>query len=335
MASIFLLVLALISPTTALAQTYDASQGVARITVCNKGQIYINVVVATQDVQVFSTDLNVSAWKNIEPRKCALLYYSTLEAPVYMGFAFVDLHGKLIPAHASRLPDFGPYSILGTPILEPASDRFCVREKTAVWYQIHKHAVLNCATFRAGANDPGGYVSYPATLEMQPRNMECHSMNGGTSCVFGDYYLDVIATPSSEEIQIIGRESQDSEPVDSASSGPSVLAQLMQQLATGASEKGQKVAGGSGSGLEHFVDACNAFYGGPASSKYGMANASSWCACLGSQYRDVMTPDEESKYADDFLRLFQNGIAQPYGYGLSKSDPAWSRLHPAVDRCRQ
>lgn len=64
-----------------------------------------------------------------------------------------------------------------------------------------------------------------------------------------------------------------------------------------------------------------------------MSDATGWCACLSEQYRNLMSPEEEAKYANDFARLFNVGIAQPLGFGLSKSDPAWPRLHPAVDRC--
>ena len=33
--------------------------------------------------------------------------------------------------------------------------------------------------------------------------------------------------------------------------------------------------------------------------------------------------------------LVQGGIAQPWGYGLSKSDPAWPRLNPVAVSCMQ
>jgi hypothetical protein len=81
-----------------------------------------------------------------------------------------------------------------------------------------------------------------------------------------------------------------------------------------------------------FVDGCNAFYRDPANSKYYSRNATAWCECLSDQYRGVMTPEEESRYANDFKRLFLDQIAQPQ---RNSTDPEWQRLHPARDRCAQ
>jgi hypothetical protein len=39
-----------------------------------------------------------------------------------------------------------------------------------------------------------------------------------------------------------------------------------------------------------------------------------------------MTPKEDVLYANNYEDKFPCGIAQPWGYGLSKSDPAWPRL---------
>ncbi len=127
----------------------------------------------------------------------------------------------------------------------------------------------------------------------------------------------------------------------SGDSGDSVGTQVMKALAKGAAEEHQKqaqrqaqvAAAAPRGGFTHFVDGCNAFYRDPANARLSMSDAAGWCACLSAQYRNLMTPEEEAKYANDFGRLFHAGIAQPWGYGLSKSDPAWPRLHPAVDKC--
>ena len=79
-----------------------------------------------------------------------------------------------------------------------------------------------------------------------------------------------------------------------------------------------------------FVDGCNAFYRDPANSKY--LHSTAWCQCLSDQYQGVMTPEEESRYGNDFKRLFLDQIAQPQ---RNSTDPAWPRLHPARDRCAQ
>jgi len=79
-----------------------------------------------------------------------------------------------------------------------------------------------------------------------------------------------------------------------------------------------------------FVDGCNAFYRDPANSKYSLLHAGDWCKCLSEQYRNVMTPDDEYFYANDYGHRFRGEIAQPKAYS---TDPAWPRLHPAVDKC--
>ena len=242
--AVFLLAVILGSPIAALAQSYEASAGVARVTVCNRGQIPINVIKGTQALQLVGHDLDVVAWKPVNPKNCTLIYYDAFEPRTYIGFGFYNSQGRLIAGHAARLPDFGYFSILGTPILGPASDRFCVHEKDGVSYRIAEHAALNCATFRTDANDPGGYISFPTTLEMSPRIRECVSLYGGASvnCNFGDYYLDVTATPTSAEIQITGRTGPDEPPVDTASSGPSTRDQILRQLAIAAADENQKRA---------------------------------------------------------------------------------------------
>jgi hypothetical protein len=79
-----------------------------------------------------------------------------------------------------------------------------------------------------------------------------------------------------------------------------------------------------------FVDGCNAFYREPANARFSFPHATAWCECLSEHYRNVMTPEEESRYANDFERLFRGGIAQP-----SSTDPTWQRLHPACVACAQ
>lgn len=74
-----------------------------------------------------------------------------------------------------------------------------------------------------------------------------------------------------------------------------------------------------------FLDGCKAFYRGHA-AKYAGRDMAGWCECLSEQYQGVMTSQEEARYAKDYERLFLDEIAQP-----RSTDPAWPRLHPAVD----
>jgi hypothetical protein len=232
-------------PIVALAQSYDPGPGVARITVCNKGQIVINVVKGTKALQLVGNDFDVEGWKALNSGACGLIYYFyNMEPRTYIGIGFYDSKGRFVAGHASQLPDFGVFSILGTPILAPASDRFCVRERSGVSYRVAEHAALNCATFRANANDPGGYILFTTTLQMNPRVMECTSLYGGAvnNCSYGDYYLDVTATAASEEIRISGRMGQDGQSVGTASNGPSARYQIAHQVAVSIAEDNQRRA---------------------------------------------------------------------------------------------
>jgi hypothetical protein len=85
----------------------------------------------------------------------------------------------------------------------------------------------------------------------------------------------------------------------------------------------------------HFVDGCNAFFRDPRNSKFAPSDPTGYCKCLSDGYHGVMTPAEDVFYGNNFEVRFQGGIAQPFGYGTSKSDPAWPRLNPVAVSCMQ
>jgi hypothetical protein len=85
----------------------------------------------------------------------------------------------------------------------------------------------------------------------------------------------------------------------------------------------------------HFVDGCNAFFRDPENAKFAPSDPTGYCKCLSDGYQGVMTPAEDVLYANNFEDRFQHGIAQPWGYGTSKSDPAWPRLNPVAVSCMQ
>jgi hypothetical protein len=82
----------------------------------------------------------------------------------------------------------------------------------------------------------------------------------------------------------------------------------------------------------HLVDACNAWLRDPAHAKYRTGNDTAYCQCLGEKEEDVMTSEEVYYYANDFGTRVWRGIAQPQQYC---TDPAWPRLHPPLEDCRQ
>jgi hypothetical protein len=290
----------------------------AALYVCNKGTIPVEVVAATKNWDV-ARGVGKYYWEikgtPVATGECKMVYHHPDAAEAYLAFGFYDAHGHWGSGTIAQVPNFGVHSFLSqSPVLQSASKGVCAR-LDETYYAVDDDPQIDCAGIRlTGGRHPevghGPFLPLTSALHFEPPSQLCaRDVNCGGSAD----YLNVSPGATDRELHAT-RGSAGGAEVPAADSGLSLP---------------------HGSSLNHFVDACNAFYGGPASSKYGMANASSWCACLGSQYRYVMTPDEESKYANDFFRLFHNGIAQPFGYGVSKTDPAWSRLHPAVDRCRQ
>jgi hypothetical protein len=294
-----------------------ASVRAAALYVCNKGTIPVEVVSAEKNepfLGVRTLYWNIRG-KTVRAEKCDRVWRTSGDQPqvAYIAFGFVDAKGQWGSGTIAHVPNFGTFlrRLQSQPVLVGATQAMCVR-KNEYRYSVERDIPTDCAGMNL-ANEAdvthGPYVPLTAALYFEPAGFDCPRAD--TTC--GDYYLNISPSATDRELHATRGSAGGAEvpAADSSLSVPHI------------------------SSLKQFVDACNAFYGGPASSKYGMANASSWCACLGLQYLNVMTPDEESKYANDFFRLFHNGIAQPFGYGLSKTDPAWSRLHPAVDRCRQ
>jgi hypothetical protein len=85
----------------------------------------------------------------------------------------------------------------------------------------------------------------------------------------------------------------------------------------------------------HFAEGCNAFFRDTKNARLAPSDPTGYCKCLSDGYQGVMTPAEDVSYANNFEDKFQGGIAQPWGYGLSKSDPAWPRLNPVAVSCMQ
>jgi hypothetical protein len=126
------------------------------------------------------------------------------------------------------------------------------------------------------------------------------------------------------------------------------MRQLTENLLRGATGKpslqtvGASIAGAAAESdkspaprFAHFVDGCNAFFRDPKNSRFAPSDPTGYCKCLSDGYQGVMTPAEDVLYANDYEDKFQGGIAQPWGYGLSKSDSAWPRLNPVAVSCMQ
>jgi hypothetical protein len=79
-----------------------------------------------------------------------------------------------------------------------------------------------------------------------------------------------------------------------------------------------------------FIDAAHAFYSDPANARLKSRFQTAFDETLAAKYRGVMTPQEEYYYANDFETRFRGQIMQPRD---RCTDPAWPRLHPAVEEC--
>jgi hypothetical protein len=127
--------------------------------------------------------------------------------------------------------------------------------------------------------------------------------------------------------------------------GPSAaLRQLGENLLRGAigepalQEAGAKIAGAEAETdrnlppgrFARLIDAAHAFYRDPATARLKSRFETAFDETLAAKYRGVMTPEEEYYYANDFAGRFRDQIMQSRA---NSTDPAWVRLHPAVEEC--
>jgi hypothetical protein len=79
-----------------------------------------------------------------------------------------------------------------------------------------------------------------------------------------------------------------------------------------------------------FIDGAHAFYRDPANARFKGRFETAFDETLAAKYQGIMTREEEYFYANDFGARFRNQIMQPRE---RCTDPAWPRLHPAVEQC--
>ena len=317
--------------------------------VCNKGTVPV-VVVTTMKNADLARGLGKYYWAitstAIGSGNCKTVYSDMFGDGAYLGFGFEDAKGQWGSGKAAHVPDFGKYThwFQTWPILSRGEGTISAcAPKVDSTYTFEDDPKTDCATLRLipshGAQEVRGpFLPITSALYFKATDIECLHDNGVVG--FCQYYLNV--SPSAADRELHAATGTDSGAEDAkGNGGDSLGTQLLKAAAKAAAEENQKqarrqaqvAAAAPPGGFTRFKDGCNAFYRDPANARLSMSDATGWCACLSEQYRNLMTPEEESKYANDFARLFHGGIAQPLGFGLSKSDPAWPRLHPAVDRC--
>jgi len=318
--------------------------------VCNKGTVPVEVIAAQKGEPILG--VGKLYWDvdgtTVSPGECKGVYGSSAGDPAYIAFGFADAKGQWGSGKIAKVPDFGtfPRWFQNQKILTGSAVAVCA-QKDATSYRSDGDLPANCTGLKY-ITDWKGHLIAPDTRygPLLPLTSALFLETVGQSCTDGGirspchYYLNI--SPSAADRELHAARGTDSG-ADAAkgTSGDSVGTQMLKALAQAAMEDGQRqaqrqaqvAAAAPPGGFARFADGCNAFYRDPANARLSMSDATGWCACLSEQYRNLMTPEEESKYANDFFRLFHGGIAQPWGYGLSKSDPAWPRLHPAVDKC--
>lgn len=302
-----------------------AQSGLASLKLCNKGSLTIDVATALSTTDIlFRKNWEVKGWTRIPPGSCESVYSENTNDPAYIAFGFAGSTGA---RHAAQVePKDQRKNYWGRPVFNKADKKFCVRADKFAYRSYDADPGSDCETLHVSSSDKGQYFAFPAALYFQPDGQKCYDdlpdvvrIESG-SCAGGDYSLDIL--PTARDQVIVARPGSSTDK-DQSPAEPSIGDAIIKALAKGAEENRKAQAA-----LQPFVDACNAFFRDPANS--GHRNPTAWCECLGDHYRGVMTSEEEARYANDFKRLFWNGIAEP-----RSTDPAWPRLHPAVNACAQ
>jgi hypothetical protein len=348
------LLLLLCSAALPLRAQSNTNNSEVDLHVCNKGAVPVEVVAARKDEFIPGVLLGWAvAGTTVAPGECMLAYGSTAGLPAYIAFGFVDAKGQWGSGKISQVPDFGSFTrwFHDNKILSSATIALCA-QKDKTNYGTDGDLPANCAGLKYATNHFTGHVDAPdgkygtllplaSALFFETDNQHCTDSFGslGAPC---SYYLNIAASATSRELS--AKQGTPSGADDAkGNTGDSLGAQVLKAFAKSAAEESQKQAQRSAQtaaaaphgGFKSFEQGCNAFYDDPANARLSMSDSAGWCGCLSKQYRNLMTPEEEAKYANDYARLFHGGIAQPWGYGLSKSDPAWPRLHPAIEKCQR
>jgi hypothetical protein len=339
------LLLLLFGPVVPLRAQTSTTSGVD-LSVCNKGTVPVEVVTAQKGI-LSRLDVN---GETVSPGECKQVYWSSAGYPAYIAFGFTDAKGQWGSGKIAQVPHLGTFVrwFHDQKILTGAAVALCA-QKDATGYRSVGDIPTTCTGLKYGTDWRTGHLDAPDARygPLLPLTSALFFETDGQTCkdtwgngVYCHHYLNI--SPSATDRELHAATGTDSGAEDAkGNSGDSLVTQLLKAAAKAAAEENQKqaqrqaqvAAAAPPGGFTHFEDGCNAFYRDPANARLSMSDATGWCACLSEQYRNLISPEEEAKYANDFARLFHGGIAQPWGFGLSKSDPAWPRLHPAVDRC--
>ena len=350
-AALFLLLSGAAAPLLAQVTPALGTASPVHLYVCNKGTVPVEVIAAQKNDPILGV-IGKLYWDvngiTVSPRECKHVYGTTAGYSAYIGFGLADAKGQWGSGHIAQVPDVGSYDrwFHSQKVLTAAAVALCA-QKDATSYRTDGDLPASCTGLKYMTDFSGHLITpdsrygplLPVTsaLYLEADGQACFDAGSPSPCF---YYLNVSPSAGDRELHAAAGTDDGAEDAK-ADGGDSAGTQVLKTLAKAVAEDGQKQAqrqaqvasAAPTGGFVRFKDGCNAFYNDPANTRLSMSDATGWCACLSEQYRKLMTPEEEAKYANDYGRLFHAGIAQPWGYGLSKSDPAWPRLHPAVDTC--
>jgi len=211
-----------------------AYAGDAWLTICNKGSVAINVVVAVTPDVFLGTILDVGGWMPISPGECKLALDDGGGDDAYIGFGFFDSQKHFTAGRIERMPDLGWRGFV--KVLTKSDKQLCVREPGGMSYRVRNDKPLDCRSFHYTADDPGGYFPFASALYFRPVTSECNEVGfiGQVSCSGGEYYLTVRPTANGSDLHASVGSERDR---DVPSTGPSLGDQLLNELGKAAAEQ--------------------------------------------------------------------------------------------------
>ena len=209
----------------AIPQSLHAQiDGKAFLTVCNKGQVTVEVVAVAMTSELFTPHWEVEG-TSIAPKACEFTYEGRgLRQRVFLGFGFKNSRGEFVSGRVSSVPDFGKtsYRDLVTATMEGATERtalqalsgrsVCVHPDRTLWGTKDQTfpAAGNCAEFQLGGGAPvgtGGFHSLSLVLEFRPGASKCFTgrnpMGAVTfDCYGGEHYMNVSANSATGDVKV-------------------------------------------------------------------------------------------------------------------------------------
>lgn len=188
----------------------------ARLDVCNKGTVPVEVVTARKN-ELFQLYYEVESTA-IAPQRCERAYSNYASEPVYIAFGFADSKGQWGSGKMARVPDLGSNVVFfrTVPVLTSSTKVICAR-KDQTHYVAQNDLPSDCATFQpspvtiglrtVGDVGHGPFLPLTAAVYFGPAGQTCSNLPG-QGCSGGDYYLNISPSANDRELHAaVGTES--------------------------------------------------------------------------------------------------------------------------------